>query len=224
MAKLVKAKINNFRYRSGKIMKEREPSEYELAPFDINEVPASGIVSADKNNKLAYSKWVTPKRTRSYPFARVYDTYSFGGKRITVIPIIKDEGLGRSKNKSNNDRINFVTLSWMNLTNVYVILAWYADTDKKSDYRVTRQRFDAEYVKQKIREISEYQLDAHHWNNQHFVEDFASVYRRAVEAYQALGERHAVQMHPAKQHMNFLSKLVDPPNDTHNLAKFSAVT
>ena len=38
------------------------------------------------------SWWVSPKRTRSYPYARVYDSLSFPGRKVTVIPIIKDEG------------------------------------------------------------------------------------------------------------------------------------
>jgi hypothetical protein len=208
MAKIIKAKIEHLKYRAGLSMKESKLKEYKLEKFDANEAAASGIVEIDSKNKIAYSKWVTPKRTRSYPFARIYDTYSFGGKRITIIPVIKDEGIGASKNKSNNDRINFITLSWMNLTNVFVILAWYSDAEKKSEYRITNQKFDNDYIKQKIREISEYQLDAHHWNNEHFIKDFSFVYEKAVSSYEKIAKKLSVKMHPSSGHLAFLTKIV----------------
>src|SRR3990172_9685447 len=53
---------------------------------------ASFILNINKENKVAISWWVSAKRTRSYPYTRVYDTLGFSGKKITVIPIVKDEG------------------------------------------------------------------------------------------------------------------------------------
>ena len=41
-----------------------------LDNFDINSCPTSCIVE-DKNINFAISKWVSPKRTRSYPYERV---------------------------------------------------------------------------------------------------------------------------------------------------------
>lgn len=212
MAKKIKAKIENLKYRAGASMKKNKLNEYQLVNFDINKAPASGILEIDNKNRIAYSKWVTPKRTRSYPFARIYDTYSFGGKRITIIPIIKDEGIGASKNKSNNDRINFITLSWMNLTNVFVILAWYSDAEKKNQYRITNQKFDNNYIKGKIKEISEYQLDAHHWNNEHFIKDFIGVYEKAVTSYEKISNKLSVKLHPSSGHKSFLEKIIDKSN------------
>lgn len=212
MAKIIKAKIEKLTYRAGNSMRESKLKEYPLSTFDINEASASGIIEIDSKNKIAYSKWVTPKRTRSYPFARIYDTYSFGGKRVTIIPVIKDEGIGASKNKSNNDRINFITLSWMNLTNVFVILAWYSEAEKESEYRITSQKFDVQYIKEKIKEISEYQLDAHHWNNQHFIKDFRSVYEKSVSSYENISRKLSVKLHPSSGHMAFLEKIIDKSN------------
>ncbi|OIO30269.1 hypothetical protein AUJ77_03440 [Candidatus Nomurabacteria bacterium CG1_02_43_90] len=225
MAKIIKAKIENLKYRAGTSMRKNKLNEYKLADFDVNEASASGIVEIDEKNKVAYSKWVTPKRTRSYPFARIYDTYSFGGKRITIIPIIKDEGIGASKNKSNNDRINFITLSWMNLTNVFVILAWYSDAEKKTEYRITSQKFDTNYIKKKIKEISEYQFDAHHWNNEHFIKDFRDVYEKAVSSYDAISEKLSVKLHPSSGHKAFLEKIIDKSNPkTISLNNFASET
>lgn len=53
---------------------------------------ANFILNLDNINKFAISWWVSPKRTRSYPYARVYDTLGFAGKKVTIIPILKDEG------------------------------------------------------------------------------------------------------------------------------------
>jgi hypothetical protein len=87
--------------------------------FDINQAPSQGIVKWDDDAILGYAKWVSPKRTRSYPFARLYQVYHLP-KKVAIIPVIKDEGAG-----GDLDRINFITFSWMNLTNIYIILAWY---------------------------------------------------------------------------------------------------
>lgn len=224
MAKIIKAKIENLNYRAGNTMKNTKLKEYKLENFDINEASASGIVEIDKKNKIAYSKWVTPKRTRSYPFARIYDTYSFGGKRITIIPVIKDEGIGAAKNKSNNDRVNFITLSWMNLTNVFVILAWYSNAEKKDQYRITNQKFDIAYINKKIKEISEYQFDAHHWNNKHFTEDFVFAYKNAVSSYENISKNLKVKMHPSSGHNQFLEKIISDNKSKIDLGKFAFET
>ncbi|MCL1969754.1 MAG: hypothetical protein FWF65_09470, partial [Bacteroidetes bacterium] len=47
----------------------------DIRDFNINESTAFAIVK-DNNNSFAISKWVSPKRTRSYPYERVYNTLS----------------------------------------------------------------------------------------------------------------------------------------------------
>lgn len=112
---------------------------YDWDDFNINTARAACKVRLPDNAEIALSKWTGPKRTRTYPLAKVYDTYSHSGKVVTVIPILKDEGKRERKNDTNLDRVNFITLSWMNLMGVYVILAWYSDAEKKDSYRITRQ-------------------------------------------------------------------------------------
>ncbi|MBC8135792.1 MAG: hypothetical protein H8F28_07910 [Fibrella sp.] len=65
-------------------------TSYELGGFDINGVAPSGVITFAAG-QAAYSRWVSPKRTRSYPFERVYNTFN-APLRITVIPVLKDEG------------------------------------------------------------------------------------------------------------------------------------
>jgi hypothetical protein len=91
--------------------------------FDPNKSKASGIIQAD-DTEVAYSKWVSPKRTRSYPFARIYNTYN-AAKILTIIPVIKDEG-----KDGDLDKLQYSTISWMNLLNTYIVLGYYEDAEK----------------------------------------------------------------------------------------------
>ena len=129
---VLRGKIENLRFYG----QEGELPVYSWEDFDINSVkPACKVVFPD-GTAIALSRWKGPKRTRTYPLASVYETYSFrSGKIITVIPIIKDEGAD-----TNLDRVNFITLSWMSLMNVYIILAWYVSAKKKSRTRIRDRR------------------------------------------------------------------------------------
>ena len=202
MAKVLQLKgiIRNIKHES--FVRKSNLKRFAFDSFDVNTALSSGIVEFDEETMLGYSKWVSPKRTRSYPFARIYKTYHLP-KRITVIPIIKDEG-----SRGDNDRINFVTLSWMNLMNVYVILAWYEDArpHPDRDNKITGQQFDNEYVRQRILEIKQNQKSALHWNIMHFERDFEIVYRRAVERYQEIGQQLNCIMHTADSHINILEE------------------
>lgn len=178
---------------------------YDITDFDINKAPGSGLINlGTSENNLAYSKWVSPKRTRTYPFARIYDTYHLNLKKVTIIPIIKDEGAGTQ----NNDRINFITFSWMNLLNIYVILTWYEDAERKPNTtdRITNQILNAEYVTEKLLEVSQYQMSALHWNTTHFEKDFENVYMNAVESYKRISLSKDVKMHVPQNHILKLEK------------------
>lgn len=179
---------------------------YELETCDINAVKGFGLMRlSDRNDTLAFSKWVSPKRTRSYPFARIYNTYGQNSKCVTVIPIIKDEGL-----LGDNDRINAITFSWMSLLNVCVILAWYdmASASRLAG-KITKQRFDTEYVRAKLQEISAYRASALHWNTSHFKRDFVDVYQRAIASYQQISTRSSIAMHNANDHLRVLQQFLD---------------
>ncbi len=103
----------------------RDPAIFDLASFDINDAPAAGLIrTRTGEGTIAYSKWVSPKRTRTYPFERIYNTYN-SPKIITVIPIIKDEGAD-----GDLDKIGWITFSWMNLLNIYIVLAYYESAEK----------------------------------------------------------------------------------------------
>lgn len=177
---------------------------YDFNNFNINQSKPFGIISLDSlQNNLAFSQWKSPKRTRTYPFARIYNTYHLNSKKITIIPIIKDEGAD-----GDNDRINFITMSWMNLLNVYIILAWYERADRVTDTNINKiknQKFSNEYINQKLLEISHYQLTALHWNTTHFEKNFETVYLNAVNSYKNIASTQNVKLHPYSKHIEVLN-------------------
>jgi hypothetical protein len=49
---------------------------YNIQDFNINNSKPFGIISFDLlQNNIAYSRWTSPKRTRTYPFAKIYNTF-----------------------------------------------------------------------------------------------------------------------------------------------------
>lgn len=195
---------------------------YDWGEFDINTARPACKICLPDGAEIAVSKWTGPKRTRTYPLAKVYDTYSHSGKVVTVIPILKDEGRGERENDTNLDRVNFITLSWMNLMGVYVILAWYCDADKKDAYRITHQRLDNSYVRQKIEDIARYKMDAHPWNRDHFVQEFISIYEKALQSYKEISQRLGVAMHGQDEQFRFLDRVRSAANPHElDLAKYA---
>jgi hypothetical protein len=176
---------------------------YALNTFDAHIAKPYGLIDAGNGDTLAYSKWKSPKRTRTYPFARIYNTYHLNTKKVAIIPIIKDEGA----DTQNNDRINFITYSWMNLLNVYIILAWYDDAAARrgESGRVTNQHLQTDFVLRALRELQFYQASALHWNQMHFERDFEFVYHQAVAAYERLEREKHLQFHWLPQHHAVLS-------------------
>ena len=81
---------------------------FDLATLDINNTPATCLV-IDNHSSFAISKWVSPKRTRTYPYERVYNSLGIS-KKIAVIPIVKDEG-----KDGDRDYIQWDTVSLMSL-------------------------------------------------------------------------------------------------------------
>ena len=80
-------KITNFSYK--KCYKEALQRIDLDKHFDINDLPSKCLINLC-GKIFALSKWVSPKRTRSYPYSRVYDTFDCGaGKVATIIPLIK---------------------------------------------------------------------------------------------------------------------------------------
>ena len=164
--------------------------EFNFKNFDINSFPSSCIINNDKFS-FGLSKWVSPKRTRSYPYQRIYDTLGTS-KRITVIPIIKDEGKA-----GNRDFIQWDTVSLMNLLDVFIVFAYYLNAEKHptKENKITNQQFDNELVKSKIQEIKNYHSSALHWNLKEVKNSFQNLIKKVLSSYSSISKKLKVDFH-----------------------------
>ncbi len=166
---------------------------------------SSFLLQVDPQNQYAVSWWVSAKRTRSYPYARVYDTLSFSGKKVTIIPIFKDEG-----KEGDRDFLQWDTLSLMSLLQVYVIIGYYnsAVKSKKYNHKITGQRFDIDDLKAQIAALSSFQSDALHWNLLQ-AGRAPEIAKKAVAAYQEISAAVGVQMHSTKTISRRIEKIAE---------------
>jgi len=178
----------------------------------------SFILNINKENKIAVSWWVSAKRTRSYPYARVYNTLGFSGKKITIIPVVKDEG-----KEGDRDFLQWDTVSLMSLLGVYVIIAYYTAAERNIRYRhkITNQRFDIDYIKEQIKNILSYQSDALHWNLAH-VDKVGRIGKKALEAYTKISKKLKVEMHSRKAAEKRIIELLKGKDEFMKLSRMLA--
>lgn len=151
---------------------------------------ASFILQKD-GEQIAVSQWVSPKRTRSYPYARVYETYKHRN-RVTIIPVVKDEG-----KDGDRDYIQWDTVSLMSLLGVYVILAYYvkAEPNPRYENKITSQEFDYSYILGRFDELQEYKSDALHWNLNELDKNLLKIVNKAKESYLEVSQKTGVSLH-----------------------------
>lgn len=174
----------------------------DIKDFDINEVSATCILKTQKNT-FSISKWVSPKRTRSYPFARVYNSLT-STKKITVIPIIKDEGID-----GDRDFIQWDTVSLMSLLDVFVIFAFYETWELNPRYKnkITNQKFNNNYVLSKIAEIENYHSSSLHWNLNELQHNLQPIIQKAKNAYAKIEQSSSIKFHDVSGIDNFNHKI-----------------
>ncbi len=189
----------------------------KLENFDANTSPSYGIIDSD-GTKVSYSKWVSPKRTRSYPFARIYNTYNFS-KVITIIPVLKDEG-----SDGDRDLIQYSTFSWMNLLNIYIVLAYYDGAEKsyKKDQenknKLTKQQFNNDFIKAQIEEILTYHQSALHWNRSLLENKFAQTFEKALDSYEKISTETNVKIHSSQIARKTLKKIQEDFEEFKNIS------
>ena len=179
---------------------------------------ASFILNINKENKVAISWWVSAKRTRSYPYARVYDTLGFAGKKITIIPVVKDEG-----KEGDRDFLQWDTVSLLSLLGVNVIVAYYSEAERSKRYRhkITNQRFDIDYIREQIKNILSYQSDALHWNLAH-IDNVGQIGEKALESYARISKKLKVEMHSRQTAEKRITELLKGKDDFMKLSRMLA--
>jgi len=185
----ITAKITGIRYKP-LLCRQLNLWEFEQIGEAISK-EASFLLKVNAKDQIAISWWVSSKRTRSYPYARVYDTLGFSGKKVTIIPVMKDEG-----KDGDRDFLQWDTVSLMSLLGVYVIIAYYNEASKNSRYKnkITNQKFDLPYIKYQIKELLSYQSDALHWNLLQ-VSKVGEIAQKALRAYIEISRLLGVEMH-----------------------------
>ena len=204
----ITAKITGIKY---KILSPEKLKEISMMDFDVNKIPSSCLLETDNRNTFAISKWVSPKRTRSYPFERVFNTLHIS-KKITIIPIIKDEGL-----RGERDFIQWDTVSLMSLLDVFVIFAYYDSAEKKGE-KITNQQFDSGYVRLKIKEIEQFHSSALHWNLNELKTNLHCILDNVKIAYANIEKLTGVKLHGVAGIENFKIRIGD---DVSSFMEFS---
>ncbi len=166
----------------------------ELPVFNLDNIVDAFKKSVFKlkidNDEIAVSWWVSPKRTRSYPYARVYDTLDHN-KKLTIIPIVKDEGFD-----GDRDFLQWDTIALMSLLGVYVIIGYYKTAIKSHKFKnkITNQVFDYNYLKNEILRLIDYKSDALHWNLEQ-IKNIDKIMYKAYNAYKAISKLIRVKLH-----------------------------
>lgn len=177
-------------------------TDISMCEFDINNAPTSAIIKTNGGH-YAISKWVSPKRTRSYPYQRVYETLT-SSKKITVIPIIKDEG-----SAGDRDFLQWDTVSMMSLLDIFVIIAYYdsAEINPRNAKKITNQGYNNSYVIDKIEEIEHYHSSALHWNLKELKESMHDILTLSTSAYEKIGHDLNVKLHNQTGVINFKTRI-----------------
>lgn len=186
----------------------------ELNAFGINDIDkalskeATFILDIDERSRIAISWWLSPKRTRSYPYARVYDSLNFPGKKVTVIPVVKDEG-----KEGDRDFLQWDTVSLMSLLGVYAIVSYYSDATASSRYKnkITNQRFNIKHIKSEINKLLSYQSDALHWNLSQ-IDKVGQIGQEALKSYDKISTKLGISMHSVKSAGKRIKELLKGKN------------
>lgn len=164
------------------------------------------LVNLPNQGTVAISRWVSAKRTRSYPYARVYDTLAHT-PRITIIPVYKDEGIDGER-----DYLQYDTVAMMSLLNVNVIIAYYDYAVKSNKMigkqKISNQKVNLDFLREKILEKMNFQSDPLHWNLSQ-LEEVGKIGEKAIQAYERISRKTGVTMHSfgaAKKRIEEISK------------------
>ena len=176
---------------------------------------ATFILKVDDKNQIVVSWWVSAKRTRSYPYARVYDSLLFSGKKITIIPIVKDEG-----REGDRDFLQWDTVSLMSLLGVYVIITYYKEAVPSSRYdnKITEQRFDTNFIRNEIMKLMSYQSDALHWNLSQ-IDKVGEIGQKALESYDKISKKLKIEMHSKESAEKRIQELLKGKESFMNLSR-----
>jgi hypothetical protein len=186
--------------------------ESKLENFDINKATGAFLLT-NGQEQIAVSRWISPKRTRSYPYERVYDTLVHKGKKVAIIPVVKDEGLG-----GDRDFLQWDTVSLLSLLDVQVIAAYYNEAEKnaKRADQITAQKLDNNYITARLNEVFNFKGTAREWNERE-MKSLKAVFEKAKLAYREISKKTKTYLH----NDDALSELINYAETPQKFIEFS---
>ncbi|MEA3476504.1 MAG: hypothetical protein U9R23_08730 [Candidatus Cloacimonadota bacterium] len=183
------ARLENLKFTPTLLPKLKE---FNMDDFIDGKLAKTAVLNY-RDNRFGISQWVSPKRTRSYPYGRVYDTMS-QQIRVTIIPFIKDEGFD-----GDRDFLQWDTVSLMSLLNVYVLLGYYHKAEKNLNYenKITNQVLDYQYLKEQLDALINYKSSALHWNLSQ-LDNSLKIAQKCKNNYKIISKRLKVKMHSSE--------------------------
>lgn len=160
--------------------------EVKIDKLNFNNSPNSFILT-DNENKLAVSRLLSPNQTAG----NVYETFGFEGKKVAVIPVIKDEGLGGER-----ELLQWDIISLLSLLDVHIVLAYYDEAVKntKQKDQIKLQKLDNEFVLSKLREVLKFTGTSREWNENE-VKNLKNILVTAKESYAGISEKTKTSLH-----------------------------
>jgi len=214
--KKIEAKIYGIEYKP--LLKEKRVV-IDMEKLDVNtNLPSKGCIVKDNDFSFYLSKWITPKRTRSYPYEKIYNSLFFS-KRITIIPVVKDEG-----KDGDRDFIQWDTISLMSLLDVFIIFAVYTSAERhsnKTKEKITNQKIDNDFIMNKIKEIKQYHSSALHWNLKE-AKNLDRLFFCAKENYLQISKKLNVSMHNFEKFDKKIEELKGSLNNFINTSRKNA--
>ena len=152
------------------------------------------------NEKAAISVWTSPKRTKTNPLPRVYTTLNHDAIKITVIPVLKEEGASGEQNM-----VHANTVYWMTGLGVYVIIAYYNEAklgkigkqstnakegkpSKEGTVKIGSQTLELASIKEQIHKIIKEKPNIAIWNDEQ-IKKIPELLDIAIKRYRYLGNK-----------------------------------
>jgi len=179
--------------------------EYSLDEAQGTDSKKNVFLYKYKNEIVAISVWTSPKRTKTNPLPRVYTTLSHNGIKITIIPVLKEEGESGEQNKLHPN-----TIYWMSTLGVYVVIGYYNDAilgkigkqstnakkgkpSKEGKRKFSSQLLELESIKKQIHQIIKEKPDIIKWNNEQ-VKKIPELLEKTIQRYRELGKKLGVPL------------------------------
>jgi len=173
-----------------KINKSLDLPKFSLTELKSIETIGKSFLVDLNGRQIAISYWIGSKRSRTYPFPRLYDILQEKNiKKIALIPIVKDEGPPdeNGKHKGDRDYLAWSTFTMCSFLDVYLIPTFHVKATQSTNFpnKVTNHDVDRKYVIDKIKEISKTTKSPKEWNNEQRC-NLSSIVAAALDGYKKI--------------------------------------